>query len=215
LITEFAEMHPQLVFDAELSDRQSDLANEAIDVAIRMGELPAGNFVARHLCNGRFVTVASPSYIEKHGEPCTPDELLAHRCLVFHFPQVHRYRDWTFSREGTSFSQTPKGVIYLNDAQAVLNAVIAGAGIANVATYVAHDAVRAGLLRIVLKDYVSLGPPVSAVYLERRHLPARVHAFVDFLRQRISPTPKWDEPFIKGYNASDLIRKANLMPVDE
>jgi LysR family transcriptional regulator for bpeEF and oprC len=196
LLTEFAEAHPELVFDAELSDRQSDLANEAIDIAIRMGELPAGNFVARHLCNVRFVTVASPAYLAKHGEPRTPDDLAAHRCLVFHFPQVHRYRDWTFSRDGKVFSQTPKGVVYLNDAQAVLNAVVAGAGIANLATYVAHDAVRTGVLRVVLRAYVCLGPPVSAVYLERRHLPARVQAFVEYLKQRIGPMPKWDEPFV-------------------
>lgn len=195
LMTEFAALHPDLTFDAELSDRHSDLAHEAIDVAIRIGDARAGNVVARKLCDVRFVTVAAPSYLSRHGEPITPADLATHRCLVFHFPQVHRYREWTFERDGVSVSMTPSGIIYLNDAQAVLNAVVAGAGIANMATYVAYDAVRAGLVRVVLKDYVSRGPAVSALYLERRHLPARVHRFVEYLRQRITPTPDWDEPF--------------------
>jgi LysR family transcriptional regulator for bpeEF and oprC len=198
LMTEFAAMHPQLTFDAELSDRHSDLAQEAIDVAIRMGESSGGNVIARRLCDVRFVTVAAPAYLERHGEPATPDDLASQRCLVFHLPQIHRYREWTFSRGGKTVYLTPKGTLYLNDAQAVLTAVVAGAGIANLATYVAHDAVRAGLVRIVLKDYVSPGPAVAAVYLERRHLPARVQTFVDYLRQRITPTPKWDEPFVGG-----------------
>lgn len=195
LIGQFAELHPELTFDVELSDRESDLANESLDLAIRISELRDASFVARHLCNLRFVTVASPRYLEKYGEPRTPDELDRHRCLVFYLPHLRRYREWRFSSGGNVFSHTPAGVISLNDAQAVLDAVIAGAGIANVATYVAHDAVRSGQLRVILRDYSAPGPPVSVVYLERRHLAPRVQAFVDFLKTKITAPPKWDELF--------------------
>ncbi|MCW5604182.1 MAG: LysR family transcriptional regulator [Burkholderiales bacterium] len=195
LIVEFAELHPELTFDLELSDRESDLASEGLDFAIRINELRSVSCVARHLCNLRFATVASPKYLEKYGEPRTPEELDRHRCLVFYLPHLRRYREWLFSSAGNVFSHTPAGVISLNDAQAVLDAVIAGAGIANVVTYVAHNAVRSGQLRVILPRYTAVGPPVTLVYLAHRHLAARVQAFVDFVRTKITAPPKWDELF--------------------
>ncbi len=195
-ITRFAAANPELTIDAELSDRSSDLANEGLDLAIRIGELRDTRYIARHLCNLRFITVASPRYLKQHGEPRTPEELDSHRCLVFYMPHLHRYRDWRFSHKGKTFSRTPAGVININDAQAVLDTVIAGAGVANIATYVAHDAVKKGLLRVILKDYTSSGPPVSIVYLERKHMAPRVHAFIDYLKERIPRIPHWDKPFV-------------------
>lgn len=195
-VTQFAEANPELTIDAELSDRASDLANEGLDLAIRIGELRDTSHIARHLCNLRFITVVSPRYLELHGEPKTPEALDSHRCLVFYMPHLHRYREWRFSHKGKTFSKTPAGIININDAQSVLDSVIAGAGIANIATYVAHDAVKKGLLRVILKDYTSEGPPVSIVYLERKHMAPRVHAFIDYLKERIPLIPHWDKPFV-------------------
>ncbi len=192
LLAQFVELNPELVVDAELSDRVPDLADEGLDAVIRIGDLGDTRLIARRLCDLRFVTVASPDYLRRYGEPKTPDDLKRHRCLVYYVPQTNRYREWNFMSNGVRFSRSLSGSLNINNAQALLDAAIGGAGIANVATFIAHDAVRAGLLHVVLRDYVSVGPMVSLVYLERRHLSPRVQAFVDFLTSRIAPIPAWD-----------------------
>lgn len=193
LMAQFMELNPELVVDAELSDRIADLADEGLDVVVRIGDLGDSRSIARRLCDLRFVTVASPGYIERFGEPKTPDDLERHRCLAYYLPQFNRYRDWNFTSNGSRFSKSLTGSFNINNAHALLDTAIAGVGIANLSTFIVHDAVRAGLLRVVLRDYVSVGPTVWVVYLERRHLSPRVQAFVDFLINRIPPTPAWDE----------------------
>lgn len=193
LMAQFMELNPELVVDAELSDRIADLADEGLDAVVRIGDLGDSRLIARRLCDLRFVTVASPGYIERFGEPKTPDDLERHRCLAYYLPQFNRYRDWNFSSNGSRFSKSLTGSLNINNAHALLDTAIAGVGIANLSTFIVHDAVRAGLLRVVLRDHVSVGPTVWVVYLERRHLSPRVQAFVDFLINRIPPTPAWDE----------------------
>jgi LysR family transcriptional regulator for bpeEF and oprC len=192
LMTRFVELNPDVTFDTELSDRESDLADEGLDLAIRIGKPRDAGLIARRLCDMRFITVASPRYLEQHGEPSTPEELESHRCLMFYFPHAHRYRAWHFDRDGKRVSRLLSGAININHPEALLEAAISGAGITNVPTFIAYDAVRSGLLRVVLRGYASLGPPVSLVYLQRRLLPLRVQAFADFLAAEIAPSPAWD-----------------------
>jgi LysR family transcriptional regulator, regulator for bpeEF and oprC len=192
LMAQFAELNPELVIDIELSDRVPDLADEGLDAAVRIGELGDSRLIARRLCDLRFITVASPEYLERRGEPKTPDELDNHRCLSIYIPHTHRYRAWEFSAKGSRFNKIPAGALNINNAHALLHAAIAGAGIANIPTFTAFDSVRAGLLQPILREYECAGPPVWIVYLERRHLSPRVQAFVDFLTTHIPPLPAWD-----------------------
>jgi LysR family transcriptional regulator for bpeEF and oprC len=192
LLAQFAEANPELVIDVELSDRVPDLADEGLDAAVRIGDLSDSRLIARRLCDLRFVTVAAPVYLERHGEPKTPDELDRHRCLAIYIPHTHRYRGWEYQANGVRFAKVPPATLNMNNAHALLHAAIAGAGIANVPSFTAFDSIRAGLLRPLLREYESAGPPVWLVYLERRHLSARVQAFADFLTTHIPPLPAWD-----------------------
>ncbi len=192
-LAQFAEQCPELVVDVEFSDRISDLAEEGIDAVVRIGPTGDTRLVARKLCDLRYVTVASPDYIARHGEPKTPDDLQRHRCLGFYIPQTNRYRDWGFDSAGQHHSKSISGYLNMNSGQALLDATIAGAGIATMATFMACDAVRAGLLRIVLREYVPpTGPLIWVCYLERRHLSLRIRAFVDFLTTHIPLSSSWD-----------------------
>ena len=192
-LAQFAESYPGLVVDVEFSDRVADLAEEGIDAVVRIGHPGDNRIVARKLCDIRYVTVASPGYIARYGDPRTPEDLERHRCLGFHIPQTNRYRDWNFASAGQRRSKSISGNLNMNSGQALLNAAISGAGIAAVATFMASDAVRAGMLRIVLSEYVPLaGPPIWVGYLERRHLASRIRAFVDFLTQHVPPSSSWD-----------------------
>ncbi|OGA50405.1 MAG: hypothetical protein A3F74_27355 [Betaproteobacteria bacterium RIFCSPLOWO2_12_FULL_62_58] len=192
-LAQFAELYPELVVDVEFSSRVADLAEEGIDVVVRIGDPGDTRLVARKLCDICYVTVASPGYIARYGEPKTPDDLQRHRCLGFYIPQTNRYRDWSFISAGHHHSKSISGNLNMNSGQALLDAAIAGAGIATVGTFMACDAVRAGLLRIVLREYVPpAGPPIWLGYLERRHLSLRIRAFVDFLTTHIPLSSSWD-----------------------
>ena len=152
LLAEFAQSNPELVIDVELSDRVPDLADEGLDAAVRIGELSDSRLIARRLCDLRFVTVAAPDYLERHGEPKTPDDLDRHRCLAIYIPHTHRYRGWQYMDNGVPFAKTPPATLNMNNAHALLHAAIAGAGIANIPTFTAFDSIRSGLLRPVLRE---------------------------------------------------------------
>lgn len=189
LMAKFTEANPELTLEIEMSDRIADLAEEGLDAAIRIGDLRDSRLIARRLCDLRFVTLASPSYLKRHGAPQTPDELRHHRCLMFYVPHTQRYRPWRFAADAQPFVKTPPARIAMNNTYAIVQAAIAGAGIANTSVFVASDAISKGLLRIVLSAYECPGPPVWLVYLERRHLSPRMQALAQFLSEHVAPSP--------------------------
>ncbi|MFM0501431.1 LysR family transcriptional regulator [Paraburkholderia caffeinilytica] len=189
----FIERYPDVVIDGELSDRIVDLGYEGVDVAVFIGVPADARLIARKLCNLRFVTCASPDYFRVHGEPQTPDDLERFRCLAYVLPQTGRYRDWHFEKNGRTFAKTVSGPLNLNNTESLLEAAISGAGIAMISTFIAADAIRAGKLKVTLRDYATVGPQVSVIYLPNRNLSARVRVFVDFLARLVPPNPPWDQ----------------------
>jgi LysR family transcriptional regulator for bpeEF and oprC len=205
---EFSKRYPELVLDVEMSDRIIDIATEGKDAAIHIGEVRDSRVVARKLCSLRFVTCASPDYLANHPAPQTPEDLEKHRCLGYFIPQAGHYRDWNFERNGERISISVSGRLNVNNAESILDAAIAGAGIAHMATFVAADAVRAGQLEIVLPEFVATGPSVSVLYLPSKHMSPRIRALVDFLATLVPAEPPWDSiaPSSPGRRASLSIR---------
>lgn len=197
-LPDFLARHPELTIDVELSDRIVDLAEEGLDVAIRIGEIPDSRVIAKKLCVIRFVTCASPTYLARHRAPRTPEDLQNHLCLPYWVPQTGRYREWHFARDGTPFSLLVTGRLNINNSEALIDAAVAGAGIVSVATFLAAQAVSAGELKVVLREYVTDGPPVSVVYLPNRHLSARVRTFLEFLSTLIPDDPPWDQAVLRN-----------------
>jgi LysR family transcriptional regulator for bpeEF and oprC len=192
LIARFLEKHPALTVDVCLTDRVSDVPEEGIDVVVHIGEVRSASVVARKLCDLRYVAVASPGYLARFGAPARPDDLERHRCLAYYVPQTNRYRDWSFLDDGRRLSKSIAGMLNVNSAEGLLDAAIAGAGIATVSTFIAADAVRAGQLKILLRPFVCEGPRVSVVYHQRLWLSARVRTFIDYLVAEVPPSPPWD-----------------------
>jgi len=193
-LSSFAMEYPDIVIEAELSDRVVDLAYETVDIAIVRGPVPDARLIAKKLCTLSFVACASPAYIARYGEPAEPEDLVNHHCLAYMGPQMSRYREWTFSRNGRPFSMAVAGRVNMNSAESLLEAAIAGLGIVMLSSMYTADAVRAGQLKTVLTSYVAAGTPVSAVYLPNRNLSQRMRVFIDFLYRLVSPTPPWDKP---------------------
>lgn len=193
--------YPHLSVDVDLSDRIVDFAEEGLDVAVRIGPVADSRVIARKIYDIRFVTCASPEYLRKHGRPRKPEDLEKHRCLPYWIPQLNRHREWPFAHRGVKFSVPVAGRFNVNNSEALIDAAVQGHGIVSVATFLAADAVKAGKLEVVMRDFVTLGPPVSAVYLPTRHLSARVTAFLEFLASAVPQAPDWDRAVLGRLSA--------------
>ncbi len=191
-LTGYLARYPELRLDAELSDRSVDLVYEGFDAAVLIGQPADTRLIARKLCHLRFVACASPDYLARHGEPRTPDELDHHQCLAYALPHSGRYREWQFVVDGKPLAKTVSGNFNVNNAESLLEAAMAGMGIAMISNFIAADAIRAGRLQGILTDFAALGPPVSVVYLPARQISPRVRSFVDFLVELIPPHPTLD-----------------------
>lgn len=188
----FASEYPHVELNVELSDRVSDLSEERLDVAVRIGDVGDARLVARKLCTLRYVVCGSPAYLAANPEPRTPEDLVRHRCLAYYNPHTGRYRDWNFCKRGTTSSKTVHGTLNFNNTESLLDAAIAGLGLVAVSTFVAEEAVRAGKLRTVLDDYLCAGKDVFAVCLPHHATVPRVKALMKCLEIAIPTDPLWD-----------------------
>lgn len=191
-LPEFLARHPEVRVDMVIGDRLVDLADEGFDLAIRIAAKPGENLVARKLAPVNRRIVATPGYLRTHGVPRTPADLAAHNCLTYTFAEP---RDaWRLRGPKGDLDLRVSGNLRLNDDEALSAAVLGGLGVALLPTFIIGRDLQAGRLRAVLSDYAPHGSNIHAVYLPTRHLPAKVRAFIDFLRERFGPEPYWDRP---------------------
>lgn len=181
LLAEFLEAYPEITIEAVASDRLSDLVDEGIDVAVRLGTPPESRLVARRLAGGWQVTCASPAYLERFGVPETPEDLARHDCARFVVPSTGVVRDWVFQRDGKPFTQPVTGRLTFNHSECLVEAACAGAGIIQISSYVTGEAIARGRLVPLLTDYRVESPVLSILYPNKRHATPRVRAFVDFM----------------------------------
>jgi LysR family transcriptional regulator for bpeEF and oprC len=179
----FRARYPEIILDVELSNRIVDLGFERIDVCVMWGVVSDEQVIARKVCDVRRVACASPHYLSRFGEPQTPDDLDRHNCLAYVVPQTGSYREWHFSHQGKTFTKQVSGTLNFNHGESLLEAAVAGEGIAMLGTYLTDQAVKSGKLKVILRDWVAQGPQVSVAYLPNRNQSPRVRAFIDFLLQ--------------------------------
>lgn len=192
-IGEFLERHPGLEIDLDLNDRIIDLIREGFDLAVRISRLKDSTLVARRIAPIRHAFCASPAYLERFGVPAAPDELKAHKGLMYSNVDSRSYWQVRDPRTGALRSVDVPCALRVNNGDAMREAAIAGFGIVVLPTFIVHRAVRAGDLRVFLTEYEP--PPIAlhAVYPATRHVPARVRALIDFLVARFGSAPYWDE----------------------
>ena len=181
LLPEFLARHPDVTVEASATDRMVDMVEEGFDVAIRLGQPPDSRLVARQLIGGVLVTCAAPAYLERHGEPREPEELVRHNCARFVVPSTGLARDWMFQRAGKPFSVPVQGNLTFDHAECLVEAAIGGNAVIQISSYVTGDAFRSGALRPVLTAFQVESPAMWAIYPQNRHMTPRVRAFVDFL----------------------------------
>ena len=189
-LADFMARYPDLRVAMELTDRQVDLIEEGVDLAIRIAELPDSSFVARRLAPARRVVCASPDYWRRLGRPRHPTELVDHRCLIYTY--LSAQREWRFHGPEGPIAVRISGCLEANNGDALRDAAVAGLGVYLAPTFIVGEDLRAGRLEEVLAEYEDSRLSVYAVYPHRQHLSAKVRAFVDFLAERFGPEPYWD-----------------------
>lgn len=188
IMPKFLRRFPELHLNLVMTDEMIDLLGEGVDLAIRIHELKDSGFIARKLAPEQRVVCASPEYIARHGQPREPGDLIHHNCIV-----LTQQPYWVF--EGPSGPERIKvsGNFQCNNGEVIREAVIAGVGIALKATWDVAGAIKAGRLRVLLADYpISSKTSIWALYPSRRNVPAKVTAFVSFLKEHFSSQPYWD-----------------------
>lgn len=184
LIVEFAEQYPEVDVRLLLGDRNVNLLEEQVDVALRIGELPDSNLVARPLANIARVVCASPGYLARFGTPAVPQDLGQHRCVCFE--GVASPTRWTFVVSNGTLDVPVRSRLSVNTADAAVDAAIAGLGVTRVLSYQVDRALAAGTLVRLLTAHEGRPMPLNLVLQGQGRLPMKCRAFVDFAAPRLS-----------------------------
>ncbi|WP_300652623.1 LysR family transcriptional regulator [Hydrogenophaga sp.] len=185
-LADFLKLHPQLKIDLNASEGALNLVEARIDLAIRISAEPDPSLIGRVLAPCASVLVASPAYLAEHGTPSSPGELENHRCLSFaNFGKS----TWSLRRGDEVCDVKVRSQLSANEATALLQAALAGGGLALQPTYLANPHLAKGSLVVVLPDWQPPAMSIHALYLSRRHLAPAVRALLDFLVQRFAAPP--------------------------
>lgn len=179
LLQPFRADHPDLVIDLRLSDHFVDLAAGGIDLALRIGRLDDSALIARRLGTISLLLVASPSYLEGHGRPATPEDLTAHRCI--RDTNMRGDGSWHLSDGETERRVRVMGSFLVNSARIARDLAVHHEGIAFCPDYVVRDDLDRGRLVAVLPRVHGPHLDIHALYLPQRRLPRRTRLVLEFL----------------------------------
>lgn len=199
LISDFVTTYPDVTIELDFSDRQVNLVESGLDLAIRISQQIDPDLVVRKLTTSKLVVVAAPSYLDRHGRPQHPDELLEHHCLTYTLAPAS---GWRFLVDGEVRTVPVRGRLQMNNGDALLEATIRGLGISCEPSFITSQAVGAGLLEELLQDYAATELHVFAVFPGTRYLPHRVRVLVDDLAQRLGPVPYWRREPVRNSSAT-------------
>ena len=190
VLSEFLARYPLVQLDLLPTDRVIDLVEEGIDIAVRIGRLADTSFMARRIGEDRRLICAAPSYLARHGTPRRPEELARHNCIVSR-ERAHLNR-WPFKIDGQVTEIEVGGRVAMSEGELQMQLALHGIGIARLTRLTLAGAIRDGTLVPLLGDFSAEEPvPIHAVYPHRRHLAAKVPAFVSFLIEKFTPPP-WE-----------------------
>jgi len=185
ILPEFLGQYPDVSIDLHLSDAMVDLIGEGFDAGLRIATLPDSSLIARRLCAMPRYTVAAPAYLKKYGRPTHPMHLAEHRCFAYSYlstPNVWHYTN----ASGEQASVRPAGQLRVNNGEAVLPALLAGLGIADLPHFIVGDAIASGEVEVILKGWKQTEGAVNLVMPPGGPRPARVEVLAEFLARRFA-----------------------------
>ena len=185
-LAEFHARHPRVSLDLRLSDAVLDVVEGAYDLIIRNAPLVDSSLIERKLASDRRILVASPDYLERYGEPTTPDDLANHQCVC-----LAGATKWAFENGQTV--SVPRSFV-IKDGEALRKMVEQGLGIGIKSLWNASDSLKAGrLVEIMVEFPLTTNTAIWLLYPSRRIMAPKVHAMIDFLIEQFQPVPPWED----------------------
>lgn len=182
-LTRCPEVDAQCLF----VDRVVNLDEEGVDVAVRIGELPDSSLQAIKVGRVRHVLVASPAYLQAHGEPAHPTELAQHTLVARGGAPAEV--DWQFEEGGKPLSQRLHARIRTSSNDSAVAAAVAGFGITRLLSYQVAEALRLGQLQVVLQGFEKPALPIHVVHREGRRATQKVRGFIDLAVETLRAHP--------------------------
>ncbi len=187
ILSEFLEMYPKVKIEIELENRMVDLIAEEIDIAIRIGRPIDSGLKARKLLPNHTLICATPKYIDQHGAPTMPDDLVSHNCLTLSNKRQKTY--WHFCKSKVSKKIPINGNFTALGGTPILQATLNDTGIAQLSNWMIVDHVREGALVVCLQDWEcslheGTSGEVYAVYRNNNYIKSSIRVFIDFLAKK-------------------------------
>ena len=181
----FLDQHPALDLELVLDDRNIDLVEEGIDVALRMGELADSNMTARRIGEARRRVLATPAYFGRHGVPGAPADLLAHRAVIY--TRDAGGEDWTFRKDTAEVSVRLQGRVKISATEGLRAAVFADMGLAIASEWAFSPELKSGAVVSGMGDWLLPTVPLSAVYPTGRMASTKARQFTAFVEECLAP----------------------------
>lgn len=185
VVTDFLALYPEISVSLQLSDRNLQLSEDHVDMAVRIGRLPDSSMIATTIGSMRMVICASPDFLARCGTPETPQDLSRLPCVVVEGPIPSS--TWQFRHHPTdklfAISVSPR--LSVTTVEAAVQAGVRGTGIVRLFHYQVADAIKAGDLRIIFEDHEVPPVPVSLMHTSRGQMPLKMRSFLDFAAPRL------------------------------
>ena len=184
-IADYARLYPDVIVDAEFNDKRVHLVDEGYDLVVRIGALEDSGLIAKRLCDCPSYLCASPSFIERHGTPKTPDDLRTLPAVIYtnsSSGSVFNYR----STAGQHSSINLKAAIYANSTGMLLESTVQGIGFAQLPEFVCQQNLEDGkLIKLLPDNEIMPEKGIYVIYPDKRFLPLKVRKFIDMLSERL------------------------------
>jgi LysR family transcriptional regulator for bpeEF and oprC len=189
-LCDFRTRYPDIELVIGMGDRPVDLVQEAVGCVIRGGELVDSTLVARRIGSLSFITCVTPSYLERHGEPQTLEELQQnHEAIQYFSSRTGRVIDRDYMIDGVRTEVKIKGTVAINDADGYMALALKGVGMVQAARFMALPYLESGALVEILKPWKPAPLPISVLYPQNRHLSPKVRAFTDWAAELFANCP--------------------------
>jgi DNA-binding transcriptional LysR family regulator len=185
-LPDFLAAHPALTIEAILDDRNVDLIEEGVDLALRMGELASSSMTARRIGRSRRMVLGTPAYFERAGEPTTPAELAAHPAVIY--AQGGGGETWSFRRDEAEETVTLKDSFRVTAAEGVREAVFAGLGLCVASEWMFQPELDQGRVRRVMADWTLPVIDLWAAFPTGRRASTKARAFAGFVEDQLRGT---------------------------
>jgi DNA-binding transcriptional LysR family regulator len=183
----FMARYPDVTVDLTMTDSFTDLIEQGIDLAIRVGEITDPGLIAKRIGTVQRICVASPAYLAGRKAPLRPQDLCDHDCIVY--TRLATGSRWLFESKEGPIAVDVSGRYRTDNSEGIREGVLAGLGIAVIPAFAFADEVSSGKVKVLLRKFEPKRLPMHAVYPSRRFVPLKVRAMIDYLAHEFALVP--------------------------